>query len=65
MRCDRARLKVGAVDVTRILDPQDTSVTFEVDLPAGDAKIQSWLRDAKTGKIRGSYYVEVEQLGRR
>lgn len=64
MRCDRARLKVGAAEVTRALDPQDTSVTFEVDLPAGDAKIQSWLRDAKTGKIRGSYYVEVEQLSR-
>jgi arylsulfatase A-like enzyme len=59
----QARLRVGeAFDETRSVEPGATGVRFEVDLPAGDAEIRTWLVDAD-GTSRGAYYVDVTYLG--
>ena len=60
MRASEAKLSIGGQEISKKVDPVDTSVTFELDLPKGHALLQSWLTDAQTGKIRGAYFVQVE-----
>jgi arylsulfatase A-like enzyme len=59
---DKARLKVGKVDETKPADPKATAVAFEVDLAAGPARLQTWLADTKTKKVRGAYDLTVERV---
>lgn len=59
----RARLKIG--DVAResvIPDPDSvTEVSFEVELSAGPAELQTWLTEPG-GRTHGAYFVSVERL---
>lgn len=57
-----AKLKIGGNEVEKKVSPDAESVTFEVELKAGDTELQSWLTTPK-GKTRGAYYAEVERLG--
>jgi len=58
---ETARLAVGAVDVSRPVPPGATAVTFQVRLPAGKTRLQTWLTE-KGGVSRGAYFVEVKWL---
>ncbi|MCP4787687.1 MAG: arylsulfatase [Fuerstiella sp.] len=60
MRATRAILRIGDQELERILDGNETSVTFELDLPQGPGLLQSWLSDRETG-VRGAYFVQVER----
>ena len=61
MRATKAILRIGEQELERKLDGQETSVTFEVNLPEGHGLLQSWLNDKEAG-VRGAYFVQVEHL---
>jgi uncharacterized sulfatase len=63
MRAVEARLRIGDLQQKKEIQPAETCVTFEMDLPKGDALLQSWLIDANSGDERGAYFVDVERLG--
>ncbi len=56
-----ARLKIADVDVTKPIPEGAIKVEFEVELKAGDARLQTWFNHSN-GKSRGAYFVEVERL---
>jgi uncharacterized sulfatase len=60
MRATKAVLKIGEQKAERELQGNETSVTFELDLPEGPALLQSWLSDDETG-VRGAYFVHVKR----
>lgn len=62
MNAKAARLKVGEVEMTKETTPVDADVEFELDLPAGRTKLQSWLTDACTGQERGAYFVQMSLI---
>ena len=53
-----ARLKIGDVELTKAVVPEDHAATFEVNLKAGSTRLQTWFTD-KDGGSRGAYYVYV------
>jgi hypothetical protein len=57
----KARLKLGALDQSCEVKPEDKAAVFEVRLPAGPAELQSWLYSSD-GTERGAYYVYAELL---
>jgi arylsulfatase A-like enzyme len=58
----QARLRVGDwVDEKQPVPPNATGVRFEVQLPAGDAEVMTWLIESDQTS-RGAYYVEVQYL---
>ncbi len=61
LQAKTARLVIGDVDKTRSVPKGVTSIVFEVELKAGEAKMQTWLTDAED-KSRGAFFVEVELL---
>ncbi|KLU06740.1 sulfatase [Rhodopirellula islandica] len=63
IEADQARLRVDSIEQTQTLKPEESSVTFEIDLPAGPHRLQTWLRDAASQKIRGAYFVEFTKVG--
>jgi hypothetical protein len=56
-----ARLKVGDFDATRLVGESDKAITFDVKLPAGRTKLQTWFLDADGKEIAGAYYVTVRR----
>ena len=62
---DHARLRVGATEVSSTLDPDVEAACFEVTLPAGPVRLQTWLRDARSGRSRGAYYLTAHRIGLR
>jgi len=58
-----ARVRVGDQEAARKIEAPDkqTSVSFELDLTAGPAELQSWLT-TPDGKTHGAYFVRVERL---
>ena len=56
----RARLKMGDLDETRPVGPNDKGVTFTLPLKAG-AKLpmQTWLYDADGKELCGAYFAYV------
>jgi uncharacterized sulfatase len=61
MRATKAILRIGGQELEKKLDGNETSVTFELDLPQGHGMLQSWLKDRKSG-VRGAYFVQVTRL---
>ncbi|HVX59233.1 MAG TPA: arylsulfatase, partial [Pirellulales bacterium] len=59
-----ARLRVAEFDDRQAVSPQATVVEFEVSLPAGSTRLETWFATAD-GKSIGAYYVSVERLGER
>jgi hypothetical protein len=54
----QARLRIGdLIDETKAISAGATGVRFEVNLPAGDTDVMTWLIE-KNGTSRGAYYVE-------
>ncbi|TWU55597.1 arylsulfatase [Rubripirellula reticaptiva] len=60
MGASEARLEIGEIDETQTIDPSDSSATFDIELPAGDAVMQSWLTDAQTNLRRGAYFADIQ-----
>ena len=56
-----ARIRIGKLDQSQAVAPEDTSTTFRLDVPAGNTRLQTWL-DRKDGKKAGAYFVEVKRL---
>ena len=61
MGASAARIKLGDIEQTRTFAPETCSVTFALDLKSGPAIVQTWLKDAQTGRERGAYHVRAEE----
>ena len=61
IRAATARLKIANVDATKPVAADAVAVRFQVDLPAGKTRLQTWLTDPE-GASRGAYYVYVKRL---
>ncbi len=59
-----ARLQVGNVEAENTIPPNSTSVSFDVSLPAGPAKLQTWLEGESKGS-HGAYFIDVERVAKR
>lgn len=60
MGATTAVLHVGDQKLEKQLSELDRSITFEMQLPAGPAILQSWL-SGDDGVVRGAYFVNVEK----
>ena len=58
-----ARLKVGSLDKVAAVKESDKEITFEVDLPAGEQRIQTWFT-MKNGEQIAAYYTYIEPVRR-
>jgi len=56
----KARLKIGAVDRTVQVGPEDKAAVFDVYLSEGPYALETWFYDAD-GTERGAYFVYVER----
>lgn len=56
-----ARISIAGVELSKPIEKDATSVTFQTKLPAGKAKLQTWLTEAN-GKSRGAFFVEVSRV---
>jgi hypothetical protein len=56
-----ARIRIGKIEKSQPADAEKPSVTFRLELPAGQTRLQTWL-DRKDGKACGAYFVEVRRL---
>jgi len=63
IQAKQARLKIADVDNTIVLG-EDTKdrVMFNVYLPKGKTKLQTWLTEADADKSRGAFFIDVEYL---
>ena len=61
MGATKAVLRIGDQKLEQQLSEDDRSVTFEMELPAGPAILQSWLSN-DDGVVRGAYFVSAEKL---
>jgi hypothetical protein len=57
----RARIIVGDKEASAAVPAGATSVTLALDLPAGPAKLQTWLANEAEGKSRGAFFVEIRR----
>jgi arylsulfatase A-like enzyme len=56
-----ARVQVGEVSAELEVDAAATHASFKLDLPAGPARLQSWL-SLPDGKQRGAFFVYIRRL---
>ena len=56
-----ARIKVGDVETKAAVPANSTEVALKLDLPAGEAKMETWFTD-KAGKERGAFFVYAKKL---
>ena len=56
----RARISIGKLEKSQAVKPEDTSTTFRLEVPAGKARLQTWL-ERSDGKTCGAYFVEVHK----
>jgi len=62
MAAAQARLVVGGREARAVVPAGATGVTLTLDLPAGPAKLQSWLTDEVAGKSRGAFFIEIRRV---
>jgi len=46
---------------TTFISKEDKGITFTVQLPAGQTKLQTWFLDQNNKTLCGAYYVYVER----
>ena len=56
-----ARVQVGEISAELEVDAAATHASFKLDLPAGPARLQSWL-SLPEGKQRGAFFVYIRRL---
>ncbi|MDF1860791.1 MAG: arylsulfatase [Verrucomicrobiales bacterium] len=57
----RAKLRIAEKEMTSDVNPGMKSVDFEIELPAGKTKLETWLYD-ESDEAGGAYFTEVELL---
>ncbi|MGH7944477.1 MAG: arylsulfatase [Opitutaceae bacterium] len=57
-----ARVKVGDREAVAAVPPGATSIAITLDLPAGEARLQTWLAHASSGESRGAFFVDVKRV---
>ncbi len=57
----KARIRVGELEQTREVKPDDKLVDFTVKLPKGPVKAQTWFYDKDGKELCGAYYVYVQR----
>jgi len=62
LQAKNAKLKIGSVELATKIPEGAKSVSFEVELHPGNAKLKTWLDDLEN-KSRGAYFVDVTYLG--
>ncbi|MDP4624510.1 MAG: arylsulfatase [Akkermansiaceae bacterium] len=62
MLASEARLSIGEQNLTKIISADASSVTFELELPASPTLLRTGLKDEKTSKERGAYFVNARWL---
>lgn len=60
MQATNARIKIGEMEEAQSLGLDATEATFEVDLEAGPAMLQTWLT-SEAGEEYGAYFVKVRK----
>ena len=58
----KARLKISGVDETKSIPDGAEEVTFQVELPAGETKLETWFTN-NSGKSWGAYFVYAKFVG--
>ncbi|RUL86116.1 arylsulfatase [Tautonia sociabilis] len=56
-KAETARVSIAGVDLSRPVGPEDLAVLFRTPLPAGPARLQTWLEGPEG--TRGAYFVSV------
>lgn len=56
-----ARVRIGDVEAEAPIKPGQSAAVVKLELPAGPAKLQTWLEEEKRGS-RGAYFVTVRRL---
>jgi len=56
-----ARLQIGPIDQTQSIPEGAAEVTFQVELPAGKTRLETWFIE-QGGKTRGATFVYVKRL---
>jgi len=57
-----ARIKIGDVEMNKVVSREDKEVVFRIKLEKGETKLQTWFIDAN-GKSCGAYYVYIKKIG--
>lgn len=60
---DSARVKIAGVEKSRVVEAGALSVSFDLELPAGETTLETFLTDG-AGETGGAYFTYVEYLGR-
>jgi arylsulfatase len=58
----RARLKIGAFEEAKPVEPRDQEAVFRVKLPAGRTTLETWFLDGAGKPLVSAYYAYVERL---
>ncbi len=61
LQITRARIRVGDVELSKPVTPDMVGAAFEVDLPAGPTRLQTWF-EQENSDSGNAYFVEVERL---
>ena len=59
--CTHAKITIGGVTAEKPVKPDEAIVSFELDLKAGPAMLQTWMT-REDSKVFGAYYVWAERL---
>ena len=62
MGARKSRLQIGEKEKVKNLNPSDRFVTFDIELPEGDALVQTWMTPAQGNAERGAYFVHFQYL---
>jgi hypothetical protein len=62
LQATRARIAVGDQEAAVGIAAGATHASLTLSLPAGPAKLQTWLIDGPSGKSRGAFFVSVRRL---
>ena len=57
----KARIRIGTLEKSQDVNPEENSAKFKLAVPAGKARLQTWLQRTD-GKTCGAYFVEVRRL---
>ena len=63
MQSRQARIRIGKADEHKPIPQGAAAVSFMLMLPAGSARLETWLEGWPDGASRGAYFVDVRFLG--
>lgn len=59
LQAAKARVKVGEAEASALVKSGATEATLTLNLPAGVARMQTWLTDETSGQSRGAFFVNA------